>query len=153
MRLYDWTVTMEAGSDSSGATCTAAGPAQCTTALVTNGVQGNLPTEHVGGTWGDGTDSFGKYMTQEGTGTFLRWDANLGTNAFTSRMKLAVTKLAGSAATFEVRVDAEKTHSDRSAALSHRNNLGLSFGYFTKRNLCGPCAKGECPTRRSDAHS
>ena len=100
MRLYDWTVTMEAGSSSSGQTCTAASPASCATALVTKGVQGHLPSEH-GGDWGTGSDASGNFMKQAGTKTYLRWDGNLGTEDFTSRMKLAIDKLSDSAATFE----------------------------------------------------
>ena len=68
----------------------------------------------------------------QGTKTYLRWDGYMGTNDFTSRMKLVITELTQSAATFEVRAAAEPTSdSDRSAARSSRNHMELSFGYLT----------------------
>jgi len=58
------------------------------------------PVAH-GGDWDSGSDDVGAYMTQSGTGTFLRWDGALGTGDFTSRMSIVITALGGSAATFE----------------------------------------------------
>ena len=99
MRLYDWTVTKDSGDKCGGAKKAPAG-GKCLSSLVTNGVDSKLPSEHGGG-WTAGKDATGAYLTQEGKGTYLRWDGKLGTEDFTSTMKLVITKLGKSAATFE----------------------------------------------------
>jgi uncharacterized membrane protein len=73
----------------------------CVTAMVTAGAATETPGEEVGGQWTTGSDSNGGYMTQGGTGNFLRWDNELGTSDFTSRMSIKLMNLDGSAATFE----------------------------------------------------
>lgn len=72
------------------------------TALVVGGVMGSDPNEH-GGAWtGGGSDATGGFITQQGTGTFLRFDMpTVGTGDWTSTMKIVLTSLGSSAATFE----------------------------------------------------
>ena len=63
---------------------------------------GGDPQEH-GGDWESGSDAEGSYITQEGTGTFLRFDMPqvASTGDWTSTMRIALDNLDGSAATFE----------------------------------------------------
>lgn len=65
-------------------------------------MMGADPQEH-GGDWSSGSDAEGGYITQQGTGTFLRFDmpTEAATGDWTSTMKIVLTNLDGSAATFE----------------------------------------------------
>ena len=67
--------------------------------LVVNGVM-NKPLTVIGGAWATGSDEFGSYITQVGENKYLRWEHDC-TGDFTSTMKLVVTGLCGSAASFE----------------------------------------------------
>ena len=68
--------------------------------VVVNGVT-NEPLTVIGDAWTAASDGFGGYITREGTNNYLRWEQDLGTEDFTSTMKLVVTNLYNSAATFE----------------------------------------------------
>ena len=148
VHLYDWTVTKDSGAGCGGAGAGGGGAckpgvAKCFTALVTKGVQGNLPTEH-GGDWKSGSDGAGKFITQAGTKTYLRWDGKMCTNDFTSRMKIAIKDTVknskGSAATFEVGAGAERTShsdSDRFSALSLEIMRSSALDTPSQRVLCG----------------
>jgi hypothetical protein len=61
-------------------------------------------SEH-GEEWSTGTDDSGAFLTQNGTGTYLRWPYDLGTSDFTSEMTIVIDELEGSAATFEFNGD------------------------------------------------
>ena len=79
-------------------------PPPCTTVLVANGASSNDPYETGSGWTTGGSDANGGYLARQGTGNFLRYDTAgvpFGTSDFTSRMRLSITQLAGSAATFE----------------------------------------------------
>ncbi len=72
----------------------------CQSVLVQDGSMTSAPGT-VGGGWDVGSDTMGNYITQGGTGTFMRWEADLGTQDWTSTMSIVATDLDGSAATFE----------------------------------------------------
>ena len=85
-------------------------PPSCMAPLVRAGALNDLPGE-VGGGWDAGSDSMGDYITQGGTGSFLRWENDFGTDDWTSTMSIVATNLDGSAATFEF--NQNSTHSGR----------------------------------------
>ena len=73
--------------------------------VVKNGVT-NKPLTVIGGDWATGSDEFGSYITQVGENKYLRWEHDCPGD-FTSTMKLVVTGLCGSAASFEFKYNSE----------------------------------------------
>ena len=71
-------------------------------ASVVDGANFGHDANEVGDGWIAETDSFGAYLTRGGTGNFLRWQYNLGTDDFTVEIDLTLSSLSGSAATFEL---------------------------------------------------